>query len=294
MIAGESLTIGLAAGQALTVTATGTGRVMRLEAPGGVQPAILRDIDEAGDYVFGPYILPTTLHVACSVGSMTYAVGAADTNVVKVSRVVISAAALQASFATSIQIVPAPGPGKMIIPIAFATELSAGAPQSTGKCGVVYAADEASFVSNGTESQAVVNLGGTSNGYRQAASAAAAYLPYENDALMLIADGALTDTYGGIGAYTITAGGTGYAVGDTLRIGDTGARLTVATISEGGVVTGLTVTNTGSGCTISETPVATTALTGSGNTGLTLTISGLATPTVTATVTTFYTLAEVA
>ena len=294
MRTGQTETISLRAGQSLAVSLSGIGTVARLYEPGGQQAEVLRVMDESGAYTFGPFVTTTVIRISCNRGSLSYTVSDTDVNALRSAKTVISAAALEDSFATPIEIVPAPGPGKMIIPLAWSTELSTGAPQSTGKCGAVYATDVASFVSDGTDSQTLVNLGGTSNGYRQAASPAGVYLPYENDALMLIADGALDDSTGGIGAYEITAGGTGYAVADTVRIGDTGARLTVATISEGGVVTGLTVTNTGSACVISETPVATTKLTGSGNNGLTLTISGLATPTVTATVTTWYTLAEVA
>jgi len=85
------------------------------------------------------------------------------------------------------------------------------------------------------------------------------------------------DDSGGVAAVTIADGGTGYAVGDTGTITAPGlgidAEYIVTSVSTG-VVTGLSITATGSGHAV-DTAIATAATTGSGNDDLTVNITAL-------------------
>lgn len=79
-----------------------------------------------------------------------------------------------------------------------------------------------------------------------------------------------------ISTVTIAGGGSGYQVGDTITVvqsGATGSVLTVATVSTG-AITGVTVTTPGYGYAAAA-GLSTTALTGSG-TGATITITAVA------------------
>ena len=77
--------------------------------------------------------------------------------------------------------------------------------------------------------------------------------------------------------FTITSGGTGYVVGDTLNFnyngtgGGSGVIETLATVSSSGVITGITLTNACSGFTLKAPTI--TSITSSAGTGAVITCS---------------------
>lgn len=154
--------------------------------------------------------------------------------------VTITAAQLADLHNTPVELVPAPGPGKWVVPVQIAGHGTGVYGVETGGIGLWWrnADDPNNFGNFAFYSYGVVidrfALGGTSGATTGA----------ENAALITGPTGPLP-ILGAITASSINNGGTGWAVNDTFKVGDAEFVVTSVDAPETGVVTGYTKTSPG-------------------------------------------------
>lgn len=177
-----------------------------------------------------------------------------------ISTVTLSAATLGSSIGFDINIVGAPGAGKIIVPIALALSYAFGTHpyQSTN-------ADQM-FVNYGTDTNIVMDqpaMAGMLTALSSQFSVAGPAFPNSvaqtgvsvNKAMLIHA---LPYNFGPLLTASVAAGGSGYAVNDTgfIQDGATNPEYKVTAIGAGGTVTAFTLLSGGSTCTV-QGPTAT-------------------------------------
>jgi hypothetical protein len=189
----------------------------------------------------------------------------------------VSSAQILSSHSVPVEIIPAPGAGKFIALISTAWQYKG----DTAKYGSVLAESSGLYFSNNLtyeidDCSPTSLLTGITDGIKQGASAAGSATPGINAAVVFYTQGGNPDG-GSIMTTSKSAGGSGYASGDTgyIAAGDNGAHFIVDTVDGGGAVLTYHLSSVGGAYVVSSNvatassilgPILTTSL-GAGGSG---------------------------
>jgi len=166
-----------------------------------------------------------------------------------VSTVVLTRAQILALSATPVDVVPAPGPGKLINVLGYAVVLLFGSVQYQCSSDILFA-----FYDNATQNQVqsntisgVVTGAADANGYISGAVTGNAPNAPANTNAAIAFQANATYNVGPISTTTLGAGGLGYAANDTgtITTGNGDATYTVLTVGAGGAVLTYSITAPG-------------------------------------------------